>query len=136
MPFFVLGAAFVHPVRGRVRRRGTECRPPHFVLLGLMIQATDWKRLDAAIERVKGGYGLANVEIHTAWMIRRYSEQEVIPGFESLNREARTNAFQQDKGARHLGIDVTTSPVFVRPDDYRIPPLDLRSQALAPTPPC
>ena len=38
------------------------------------------------------------------------------------------------KGARHQGIDVTASPVLNRPDDDRIPPVDLRSDDLAPYP--
>ena len=80
--------------------------PPHFVLLGLMIPAADWKHLDAAIERVKGGYDLAGVEIHTAWMARRFSEQEKIPGFEGLDHGARTNAFQKEVQRRSgvLGV--------------------------------
>jgi hypothetical protein len=52
--------------------------PPHFVLLGLMIPAAEWKALDGAIESVKERYGLAGVEIHSAWMARRFSEQEKV----------------------------------------------------------
>lgn len=80
--------------------------PPHFVLLGLMIRATDWKGLDASIEAVKDRYGLAGVEIHTAWMARRLSEQDKISDFSSLDREARTAAFQQEVRRRSgvLGV--------------------------------
>jgi Protein of unknown function (DUF3800) len=80
--------------------------PPHFVLLGLMIPASDWKSLDASIEAVKARYGLAGIEIHTAWMTRRYSEQEKISGFASLDRGARVAAFQKEVHRRSgvLGV--------------------------------
>ena len=80
--------------------------PPHFVLLGLMIPAHDWKKLDAAIEEVKGRFGLASVEIHTAWMLRRFSEQDKIAGFTELDREARKSAFRQEVERRSgvLGV--------------------------------
>jgi hypothetical protein len=70
--------------------------PQHFVLLGLMIPAADWKNLDAAIEAVKTRYGLAGVEIHTAWMARRYVEQEKIGGFDALDWDGRRKAFEQE----------------------------------------
>lgn len=80
--------------------------PPHFVLLGLMVPASDWKQLDAAIESIKGRYDLAGVEIHTAWMARRYSEQEKTAGFAALDREARAKAFQGEVQRRSgvLGV--------------------------------
>jgi len=80
--------------------------PPHFVLLGLMIPAADWKSLDGAIEAVKGRYGLAGVEIHTAWMARRFSEQEKTPGFAGLEPAARTEAFEREVERRSgvLGV--------------------------------
>lgn len=80
--------------------------PPHFVLLGLMIPAADWKGLDNAIERVKARYGLPGVEIHAAWMARRFSEQEKIQNFNDLDRESRVHAFQHEieKRAGVLGI--------------------------------
>ena len=63
--------------------------PPHFVLLGLAIPAERWKSLDAAIADTKDTYGLRDAEIHTAWMHRRYVEQESIPGFSDLDGAAR-----------------------------------------------
>jgi hypothetical protein len=66
-------------------RKGTS----HFILLGLMIPAEHWKSLDTALENTKDNYKLREVEIHTAWMCRRYSEQESIQDFESLSYEER-----------------------------------------------
>jgi hypothetical protein len=80
--------------------------PPHFVLLGLMIPATDWKPLDSALERVKSAYDLIGIEIHSAWMTRRYSEQESIAQFDALDRQARVQAFERAvlRRAGELGV--------------------------------
>lgn len=59
--------------------------PPHFVLLGLAIPAADWKSLDTSLGNLKATYQLRDQEIHAAWMHRRYSEQESIPGYEKLD---------------------------------------------------
>lgn len=61
----------------------------HFILLGLMIPAEHWKSLDTALENTKDKYGLREIEIHTAWMCRRYAEQESISGFDGLSHEQR-----------------------------------------------
>ena len=50
----------------------------HFVLLGVMIRAEYWKRQDRELDLIKKKFDLGGVEIHTAWMSRRYSEQESI----------------------------------------------------------
>lgn len=71
---------------------GTEelkAQPDHFVLLGLMINAEDWKQLDQKIEKIKTKYALAGAEIHTAWMVRRYVEQDKIQDFEKLSKRKR-----------------------------------------------
>ena len=48
----------------------------HFVLVGLSIEAWDWKRQDQAVTVVKNRFGLGNAEVHTGWMTRRYIEQD------------------------------------------------------------
>jgi hypothetical protein len=80
--------------------------PQHFVLLGLMIPASDWKNLDASIEAVKARYELSGVEIHTAWMMRRFTEQEKVTGFSELDHDARVAAFQEEVQRRSgiLGV--------------------------------
>lgn len=68
----------------------------HFVLLGLMIPAEHWKSLDTALENTKDSYGLREIEIHTAWMCRRYAEQESIANFSGLSHDQRkTQALQE-----------------------------------------
>lgn len=64
----------------------------HFILLGLSIPATRWKQYDRALLDAKEAHGLAGCEIHTAWMARRYPEQERIASFDTLTADARRQA--------------------------------------------
>lgn len=57
----------------------------HFVLAGLSVPIRHWKDCDKIISALKGYAGLAQAEIHTAWMMRKYSEQNKVPNFSSLN---------------------------------------------------
>lgn len=61
----------------------------HFVLVGLAVMAQSWKHKDREIDAIKVRYGLAAREVHTAWMLREYPEQQRVPGFESLSFEDR-----------------------------------------------
>ena len=61
----------------------------HFVLAGLSIPIWHWRDADREISRVLDGFGLADAELHTAWMLRKYLEQSRIPGFEQLGRAER-----------------------------------------------
>lgn len=81
-------------------------QPPHFVLLGIAIPAERWKSLDTAIANTKNSYGLRDVEIHTAWMHRRYIEQESVPGFADLDWSARRSAAEASivKRAGTIGV--------------------------------
>lgn len=64
----------------------------HYVLAGLSIPVEKWKDCDRDIERVKSKYGLNNKEIHVAWVLRSYQEQNKITGFESLSYTQRIQA--------------------------------------------
>jgi len=70
--------------------------PPHFVLLGFMIPANSWKTIDGKIAEVKAKFVLTGEEIHTAPMARRYSEQESITDFESLDQGKRREEVQKE----------------------------------------
>lgn len=61
----------------------------HFVLVGLSIEAWDWKGQDRAVSVVKRKFGLGDAEVHTGWMTRRYLEQEKTLDFASLDSPAR-----------------------------------------------
>jgi hypothetical protein len=86
----------------------------HFVLLGLAIPAVQWKSLDEALAAIKAKYGLGDAEIHSAWMHRRYSEQESIPGFEALPPAARRAAAEAAVRKRAGAVGVLASQKKVK----------------------
>jgi hypothetical protein len=63
-----------------------------FVLVGLAVPADSWKAKDSQVSALKSKYGLADAEIHTAWLLRDYPEQRVIPDFEKLSWSDRHRA--------------------------------------------
>ncbi|MGB6429618.1 MAG: DUF3800 domain-containing protein [Candidatus Acidiferrales bacterium] len=77
----------------------------HFVLLGLSIEAWDWRGQDRAVSVVKRKFGLYGAEIHTGWMTRRYLEQERIPNFQSLDRTARQTQVRKERDAQLIKED-------------------------------
>jgi hypothetical protein len=79
----------------------------HFVLLGLMIPAEHWKSLDTALENTKDRYGLREIEIHTAWMCRRFAEQESIANFNGLSHDQRKIQALQEIRRRAGAIGVS-----------------------------
>jgi hypothetical protein len=87
--------------------------PAHFVLLGVMIPADSWKDIVTELEAVKEVYDLRDVEIHSAWMHRRYSEQDSNPGFAQSSRlERRTqveNEFRRKAG--NIGVRGTKKKI-------------------------
>jgi hypothetical protein len=73
---------------GEVGRQGTT----HFVLIAFAIPAGSWKAKDREIERLKVKYRIPEAEAHTAFMARRYIEQEHIPNFATLSDADRRAA--------------------------------------------
>lgn len=61
----------------------------HFVLLGLAIPAETWRAKDAAITALKSRHRLADYEVHTGFMARRFPEQDRIAGFATLTESQR-----------------------------------------------
>lgn len=73
---------------GNVERTGTT---PYFVLLGLAIPAESWKAKDKEVQAVLNRHNLYG-EIHTAWMTRRYPEQQRIRGLGEMAPDDRRDA--------------------------------------------
>lgn len=71
----------------------------HLVFLGLSIPGETWKEKDREITRIKGRYGLADTEIHSGWLARRYIEQERISNFDALSSNDRRRAVQEARDA-------------------------------------
>lgn len=80
---------------GNVERRGTT---PYFVLLGLAIPASTWKAKDREVQTVLNRHNLYG-EIHTAWMMRRYPEQERVAGLQELSPDERRDATLKERKA-------------------------------------
>lgn len=64
----------------------------HFILAGIAIPVEKWCECDAAVSRVKARFGLENAEIHVAWLVRAFREQEQVPGFAGLDYQQRRAA--------------------------------------------
>ena len=68
----------------------------YFILLGLSIPAATWRAKDAEIATVLDTHNLFG-EVHTAWMIRSYPEQERIGGFAALSPGDRQAAVEKER---------------------------------------
>lgn len=71
-----------------------QAQTSHFVFAGLAILANHWKEIDKRVVQIKNRYALSDVEIHTAWVARSYSEQEHVPNFELLSPDDRRKAVE------------------------------------------
>lgn len=72
----------------------------HFVLVACAIPAETWKTKDRQLVQLKTKHRLPpDAEAHTAWMIRKYSEQEHIPNFTSLSDSQRKVAMLKARKA-------------------------------------
>ncbi len=69
----------------------------HYVLAGLSIPVWRWRSCDEDIRRIKNRYGLESAEIHTAWLLRRYREQDGIPDFAALSYSERKREVQKQR---------------------------------------
>jgi hypothetical protein len=76
----------------------------HFVLAGIAIPAVQWKELDGKISRIKRRFELEEAEIDSAWMMRRYAEQESLPGFSGRDYQSRRQEVRRtrDRVLRHV----------------------------------
>lgn len=73
----------------------------HFVLAGLALPISYWRSADNAISKVMAKYDLAGHELHTAWLLRPYVEQDAIAGFSGMNHAQRRAAVQRAR-TQHL----------------------------------
>lgn len=78
---------------GSYARQGTT---PYFVLLGLSIPASTWKSKDADIAKLLDRHSVYG-EIHTAWMARKYPEQERVADFSKLSHTDRRVAVERER---------------------------------------
>ena len=79
----------------------------HFVLVGFAIPSNDWKQIEARIDSLKRAFSLGDAEVHTAWMVRRYVEQEAIPDFDQLPHADRRRECQQRRDQHLIRLAAT-----------------------------
>jgi hypothetical protein len=69
----------------------------HFVLVAFAIPASRWKDGDARLQTIKAKHRLAENEVHTAWLLRRYPEQDRIPDLDKLSDVERRIAVKRER---------------------------------------
>ena len=67
----------------------------HFILAGLSVPIWHWKDCDLQIFDIKKKYALEDAEIHAAWILRKYLEQNRIKDFDSLDYATRRARVEQ-----------------------------------------
>lgn len=82
----------------------------HYILAGVSIPVQCWKSCDKDIENIKSKYDLAEKEIHIAWVLRKYSEQNKIINFESLNYNERRYQVNALRTAELLRLQRVKNP--------------------------
>ncbi|MBI3503416.1 MAG: DUF3800 domain-containing protein [Proteobacteria bacterium] len=76
----------------------------HFVLAGFALPISQWQHADSQISTILARYGLADQELHTAWLLRPYLEQRRIANFENLDRNSRRSAVLRERAADLLRL--------------------------------
>jgi len=69
----------------------------HYILAGLSIPISYWKKCEAGIARLKKKYGLQNSEVHTAWLMRKYLEQTKVADFDNLSYAQRKSEVEKER---------------------------------------
>ena len=76
----------------------------HYVLAGISIPIWHWKTCDRDITKIKNNYSLGGAEIHTAWVLRKYIEQDKIEGFKDLPLPQRRSTVESLRKAELLRL--------------------------------
>lgn len=84
----------------------------HFVLAGLSMPDQYWKNHDRQVAAIKQKYSLEQAEIHVAWMIRPYVEQQNIPDFASMSPAQRRSRVQSARKAELLRLQRVNSRLY------------------------
>ena len=109
----------------------------HYVLAGLSVPDEYWKAHHSQVERIKSLYGLEETEIHVAWMMRPYIEQNSIPEFELMDHRRRRIEVLQRRNVEILRLQKSnrgrvkqTKKNYRQTDAYIHLTLDDRRQAI------
>jgi Protein of unknown function (DUF3800) len=84
----------------------------HFVLAGLSIPISQWKTIDQNVSTLLKRFGLEGAEFHTAWILRKYLEQNRIPNFERLDWASRRSAVSHERNRELLRLQRQSAPSY------------------------
>lgn len=76
----------------------------HYVLTGLSIPISYWKKCEIGIAKIKRKYELQDSEVHTGWIVRKYLEQSRILGFDEMGYTQRRYEVQKLRKAEILKL--------------------------------
>lgn len=82
----------------------------HFALAGLAIPATRWADYHDQIETLKARYSIVGKEIHVAWLLHPYPEQNRISGFDAMPWSKRGPAVLAERSRVLKLIDAQGKP--------------------------
>jgi hypothetical protein len=81
----------------------------HYVLAALSIPIYKWKVCEDEINRVKLKFNLVGAEIHTGWLIRNFTEQNKIPGFDALPHMHRRSEVEKYRRSELLHLQKSSA---------------------------
>lgn len=76
----------------------------HFILAGISLPIWHWRDADREISDILVRYDLSGEELHTAWILRSYVEQQRIPNFSQLSRDQRRAAVERERNRQILKL--------------------------------
>lgn len=84
----------------------------HYVLCGLAIPIYTWKKCEKDIQDIKKKFDLVDAEIHTAWILRKYSEQLKVKDFDKLSKPKRIYEVEKLRKTELLRLQKTNSKLY------------------------
>ena len=76
----------------------------HYILAGLSVPDQYWRSHHHQLEAIKSAYSLEDAEIHVAWMMRPYVEQQAIADFEAMPYHQRRSETSMARAAELLRV--------------------------------
>ncbi len=82
----------------------------HYVLAGISIPVWHWRTCDNDIDTIKRKYGLESSEIHVAWILRTYREQNLVKNFGALDYRERRYEVEKIRNTELLRLQRSGNP--------------------------
>ncbi len=82
----------------------------HFILAGISIPIWHWQNYEKEIIAIQKKYKLVGTEIHTAWILRSYHEQSLIPDFKKFGYAKRRAEVESYRKRELLRLQRVNNP--------------------------